>query len=272
MGIFLFDFCFRLESLTVMVRACILTSKSPRLYPSLPCTRPDHSLPLSALHSGRVVSNFVIQALRGEPLTIYGDGSQTRSFMFIHDLVDGLISLMNTEAPDAHAPVNLGNETEFTVKELVDVVQEVVEEIRREREGESEEGRDEADGEAEAEGGSKAGNGPAAAENSVGSAAAGYAAGPSQPPAQADESAPDLSGLSISSDNPSTLTSSAAPSKKKTPSEIIYLPMPIDDPQQRRPDTTRARKLLDWTPKWKLKEGLREMAEYYWGRMEEGVL
>jgi len=73
-------------------------------------------------NDGRVVSNFIVQALRGEELTIYGDGSQTRSFCYVSDLVDGLIRLMNVEADDAHLPVNIGNPGEFTMKELAEEV------------------------------------------------------------------------------------------------------------------------------------------------------
>jgi UDP-glucuronate decarboxylase len=73
-------------------------------------------------NDGRVVSNFVVQALRGEELTIYGDGSQTRSFCYVSDLVDGLIRLMSTEGEDMHTPVNIGNPGEFTMKELADEV------------------------------------------------------------------------------------------------------------------------------------------------------
>jgi UDP-glucuronate decarboxylase len=73
-------------------------------------------------NDGRVVSNFIVQALRGHELTIYGDGSQTRSFCYVSDLVDGLIRLMNTEADDIHLPVNIGNPGEFTMKELADEV------------------------------------------------------------------------------------------------------------------------------------------------------
>ena len=68
-------------------------------------------------NDGRVVSNFIVQALRGEPITLYGDGSQTRSFCFVSDLIDGLIRLMDT--PDeVTGPINLGNPTEFTIGEL----------------------------------------------------------------------------------------------------------------------------------------------------------
>ena len=69
-----------------------------------------------ALNDGRVVSNFIVQALSGQPLTIYGDGSQTRSFCYVSDLVEGLIELMEQE--EILGPVNLGNPHEMTMKEL----------------------------------------------------------------------------------------------------------------------------------------------------------
>ncbi len=72
---------------------------------------------------GRVVSNFIVQALRGEPLTIYGDGQQTRSFCFVDDEIRGLIALLDSEE---HDPVNIGNPTEFTVRELADIVIDIV--------------------------------------------------------------------------------------------------------------------------------------------------
>jgi UDP-glucuronate decarboxylase len=68
-------------------------------------------------NDGRVVSSFIVQALRGEPLTVFGDGSQTRSFCYIDDMVDGLIALMNS-APEVTGPINLGNPGEFTMLEL----------------------------------------------------------------------------------------------------------------------------------------------------------
>lgn len=68
-------------------------------------------------HDGRVVSNFICEALRGEPLTIYGDGSQTRSFCYVSDLIEGMIRMMAT-GDDVTGPVNLGNPGEFTMKEL----------------------------------------------------------------------------------------------------------------------------------------------------------
>ena len=74
-----------------------------------------------AADDGRVVSNFIVQALRGEPLTIYGDGSQTRSFCYVDDLVSGFIALMNNEAGES-GPVNLGNPGEFTMLELASLV------------------------------------------------------------------------------------------------------------------------------------------------------
>lgn len=72
------------------------------------------------LNDGRVVSNFIVQALRGDNLTIYGDGTQTRSFCFVDDLVDGFISFMNQEALEG--PVNLGNPVEFTMLELAEMI------------------------------------------------------------------------------------------------------------------------------------------------------
>ena len=69
---------------------------------------------------GRVVSNFIVQMLRGEELTIYGTGEQTRSFCYVDDLVEGLIRLMNVE--DVHEPVNLGNPGEFTMRELAEEI------------------------------------------------------------------------------------------------------------------------------------------------------
>ena len=69
---------------------------------------------------GRVVSNFIVQALRGQPLTLYGEGQQTRSFCYVDDLVEGLIRLMSVE--DLHQPVNLGNPSEFTIRQLAEAV------------------------------------------------------------------------------------------------------------------------------------------------------
>jgi UDP-glucuronate decarboxylase len=74
---------------------------------------------------GRVVSNFIVQALRGEPLTLYGEGEQTRSFCYVDDLIEGLIQLMNVE--QLHDPVNLGNPGEFTIKQLAEEVIKVCE-------------------------------------------------------------------------------------------------------------------------------------------------
>ncbi|MBX3271850.1 MAG: SDR family oxidoreductase [Sandaracinaceae bacterium] len=76
--------------------------------------------PRMAIDDGRVVSNFIVQALRGEPLTLYGEGNQTRSFCYVDDLVDGLTSLM--EHPSETGPVNLGNPVEFTIRELAEKV------------------------------------------------------------------------------------------------------------------------------------------------------
>jgi UDP-glucuronate decarboxylase len=116
---------------------------------------------------GRIVSNLIVQALKGEPLTIYGSGEQTRSFCFVSDLVAGLMSLLNV-APNPGVPVNIGNPGEFTIGELADIVLE--------------------------------------------------------------------------------MTGSASP--------IVYQPLPVDDPQRRRPEISRAKKLLGWEPKLALAEGL----------------
>src|SRR5690242_3555756 len=85
--------------------ARIFNTYGPRMHPS----------------DGRVVSNFIVQALRGEPITLYGEGSQTRSFCYVDDLVDGLIRLMNSPV-ELTGPVNLGNPTEFTMRELAELV------------------------------------------------------------------------------------------------------------------------------------------------------
>ena len=73
---------------------------------------------------GRVVSNFIIQALQGEPITIYGDGQQSRSFCYVDDLVEGFLRLMDT-GPDFPGPINLGNPNEFTMLELAQLVLEI---------------------------------------------------------------------------------------------------------------------------------------------------
>lgn len=76
--------------------------------------------PRMAFNDGRVVSNFIVQSLRGEKLTVYGDGSQTRSFCYVDDLIDGLVRLQESNYT---GPVNLGNDVEFTVRELAEIVQ-----------------------------------------------------------------------------------------------------------------------------------------------------
>jgi len=77
--------------------------------------------PRMAQNDGRVVSNFIIQALKGQDITIYGDGSQTRSFCYVDDLLDGMMLLMQTDNTIT-GPVNIGNPVEFTVKELAEKV------------------------------------------------------------------------------------------------------------------------------------------------------
>lgn len=138
---------------------------------------------------GRVVSNFIVQALKGEDMTVYGDGKQTRSFQFIHDLIDGLIALMNS---DETRPVNIGNGDEFTIGQFAELVRDIVEKVQKE------------DGE----------------------------------------------------------------ETKRV--NIVYKPMPTDDPQKRRPDTSRAKEVLDWQPRWTVRMGLEEMVRYYKAKMAEG--
>ena len=125
-------------------------------------------------NDGRVVSNFINQALRNEDITIYGDGSQTRSFSYADDTIDGMIRMMNT-GNEFIGPVNIGNPVEFTILELA---QQVIE-----------------------------------------------------------------------------LTASK--------SKIIYQPLPSDDPLQRKPDITLAKKELQWEPKVQLREGLQKTIEYF---------
>ena len=127
-------------------------------------------------NDGRVVSNFIMQALRDQPITIYGEGTQTRSFCYVEDLVDGLVRLMNTPE-DVTGPINLGNPGEFTILELAKLVIELT--------------------------GSK--------------------------------------------------------------STLDFRPLPTDDPLQRKPDCTRARKLLDWEAKVPLREGLLRTIPYFAG-------
>lgn len=126
---------------------------------------------------GRVVSNFIAQAIRGIPLTIYGDGSQTRSFCYVSDLVAGLMALMNN---DYVGPVNLGNPGEYTILELAQTIQEMIN--------------------------------------------------------------PDV--------------------------ELVYKPLPEDDPKQRQPDITKAKHYLNWQPTIPLKEGLESTIEDFRQRIK----
>ncbi len=132
---------------------------------------------------GRVVSNFIVQALNDEELTVYGDGSQTRSFCYVSDLVDGLVRLMNSESEDIHLPLNIGNPEEFSMKELAEEV-----------------GR--------------------------------------------------ATGKAI---------------------RIKLLPLPLDDPKQRRPDISRAKELLSWEPKVPLTRGLGRTVGYFRERIRSGT-
>ena len=78
--------------------------------------------PRMAVNDGRVVSNFIIQALKGEDITIYGNGSQTRSFMYVDDCIDGMIQMMNSSSIYSHNPVNIGSPFEFTMNKLADLI------------------------------------------------------------------------------------------------------------------------------------------------------
>ncbi len=125
-------------------------------------------------NDGRVVSNFIVQALKGEDITIYGDGSQTRSFCYVDDLIEGMIRMMNSR-DGFTGPVNLGNPGEFTMRQLADMVIELT--------------------------GSK--------------------------------------------------------------SKLVYMPLPSDDPTQRKPIIDLARKELSWQPTIKLEDGLKKTIEYF---------
>ena len=125
-------------------------------------------------NDGRVVSNFIVQALKGEDITIYGDGTQTRSFCYVDDLVEGMIRMMNSR-DDFTGPVNLGNPGEFTIKQLAEMVIE-------------------------------------------------------------------LTGAK---------------------SKLIYRELPQDDPLQRKPDISLAKKELNWEPTVMLQEGLKKTIAYF---------
>jgi len=125
-------------------------------------------------NDGRVVSNFIVQALKGQDITIYGDGKQTRSFQYIDDLIDGIIKMMDSK-DEFSGPVNLGNPDEFTILELANKVLELT----------------------------------------------------------------------------------------KSKSKIVFKPLPEDDPLQRKPDITLAKKELNWEPKIKLEDGLMRTIEYF---------
>ena len=151
-----FDY-YRQHRLRIKV-ARIFNTYGPRMHPN----------------DGRVVSNFIIQALKGEPITIYGEGSQTRSFCYVDDLVDGLVRLMNS--PDEFTgPVNLGNTGEFTILELAEKI--------------------------------------------------------------------------------IAMTGST--------SALVRQPLPADDPTQRKPDIGIAKRVLDWTPRVPLADGLARTIAYF---------
>lgn len=131
--------------------------------------------PRMQINDGRVVSNFIVQALNGQDITIYGKGNQTRSFCYVDDLVEGLMRLMRSTPEQGSEPVNLGNPGEFTILELAEQVIE-------------------------------------------------------------------MTGSS---------------------SKLVFLPLPADDPQQRKPDIRRATANLGWEPKVSLKAGLEKTIDYF---------
>jgi len=130
--------------------------------------------PKMHLNDGRVVSNFIVQAIRGKPLTIFGDGTQTRSFCYVDDLIEGLVRLMKTN-DDVTGPINMGKPGEFTILELAEKVIEL----------------------------------------------------------------------------------------SNSKSEVVFKKLPADDPRQRRPDITQARKILEWEPEVELEEGLKKTIAYF---------
>jgi UDP-glucuronate decarboxylase len=129
---------------------------------------------------GRVVSNFIIQAMKNEDITIYGDGMQTRSFCFVSDLIQGMIRLMNSSS-ELHGPINMGNTEEFTIKALAELVIHLLD----------------------------------------------------------------------------------------SKSKIAYMPLPEDDPYQRKPDIAQAKQMLGWEPQIRLHEGLEKTIRYFKERLEK---
>ncbi len=160
-----FDY-YRQHSVNIKI-ARIFNTYGPRMHPN----------------DGRVVSNFIVQALLGKDITVHGNGNQTRSFCYVDDLVEAMVLIMES-AEGVTGPINIGNPTEFTILELAKTV--------------------------------------------------------------------------------INLTNSK--------SQIIRLPLPQDDPKQRRPDITRARELLDWQPAIALKEGLQRTIAYFETLLRNGSL
>ncbi len=159
--------------------------------------------PRMRMLDGRVVPNFIYQVLHNKPLTVYGKGSQTRSFCYISDLVEGITRLLFSN----HAgPMNMGNPQEFTILQFAHLVIELSE---------------------------------------------GSGSFPSSPH--------DQSGTTAKN----TPTGQLSEAKAK----IIYKPLPVDDPKQRRPDIGLARKTLRWKPKVELVDGLRETIEWFRDRI-----
>ncbi|KAL8293070.1 hypothetical protein RQP46_000764 [Phenoliferia psychrophenolica] len=171
---------------------------------------------------GRVVSNFIVAALRGEPIEIYGDGTQTRSLMYIHDLVTGLIALMASDCSD---PVNIGSEDESTVAEWATTIRDTVEKMR------------------------DAGEIPSEVAGSGGEE-------------EAEESGEAREGDETPGPGP-TKEPMWGKTKERVRSEIVFKDAVVDDPPRRKPDITRARKVLGWEPRWTVEAGIEETIRYF---------
>lgn len=175
--------------------------------------------PRMRLNDGRALPNFLYQALNGEPITVYGEGKQTRSFCYVSDLIDGIYRLLES---NEHEPTNIGNPHEITILEFAERVRDLV---------------------------ANSGNDRALTASSRASSA------PDNRPSSASEN----HASSVSGQRSSTATKSAA--AQEIP--IVFRPLPQDDPKQRCPDISKARRLLKWEPKVDLAEGLRLTLDYF---------
>jgi dTDP-glucose 4,6-dehydratase len=180
--------------------------------------------PRMRLNDGRALPNFLYQALHGQPITVYGDGKQTRSFCYVSDLIDGIYRLLES---NEHEPVNIGNPHEITILEFAERVRDLVA--------------------ADAHPASPGTNRRAADR-------AEAADGPEKTHAEKT-----VAGKTVAAGN--TVA-------EKTHAPIIFKPLPQDDPKQRCPDITKARRILGgWEPRITLDEGLRLTLDYFRARV-----